>query len=153
MSESIRVRTESKYRYLYNDLKNFVVGDSHELFFICTCIGYKYKKRIVLSGSRVDQDRFFADTITPKEWACYKAIILKENNYELKFIQDDREVIKTIEEYANGGMTILIENFLKDFIITENNIIHFDNSLRKEFSRHFLYFIFTQIDCKIGKIE
>ena len=37
-SEDIRVKTEQKYKTLYNELKNFAVGDMHELFFLCACL-------------------------------------------------------------------------------------------------------------------
>jgi len=153
MAEAIRVKTETRYRQLYSDLKNFVLGDSHELFFICTCLGYKAKKRKLLSGVKSDRERFWSDTITPKEWACYKAIILKESNFDLKAIQDDKATLQIIEEYANGGMEILIEECLKDYVIAKDGALQLDKSSSKELPRHFLYHLFSQIEEKVGDTE
>ena len=44
-SEDVRVKTEKKYRNLYNELKNFAVGDMHELFFLCACLGFKANRK------------------------------------------------------------------------------------------------------------
>jgi hypothetical protein len=153
MSEALRVKTEAKYRQLYNDLKNFIVGDFHELFFICACLGYAHNRRKALEGERSDQERFWSDTITPKEWSCYKAIIFRENDYNIKSIQDEREILNIMEEYANGGICILIEQFLKDFVIQENGLIRLDQSLSKELPKHFLYYLYNKIDFKSADRE
>ena len=72
MSGDIRVKTDRKYRNLYNELKNFAFGDMHELFFLCSCLGFRTKKKKNLGGN--GEDRFYSRTITPEEYACYYAI-------------------------------------------------------------------------------
>ena len=64
MSGDIRVKTDRKYRNLYNDLKNFAVGDMHELFFLCSCLGFRAKKKKSLGSN--GEDRFWSRTITPE---------------------------------------------------------------------------------------
>jgi hypothetical protein len=140
MSGDIRVKTEEKYRDIYNDLKNFVVGDFHELFFICVCLGYKAKMKKPL-GAR-GEDRFWSRTITPDEYACYYAMILEENNLDLASIRDDKVVMREIEKYANAGMEILLNDFLKEYC---NKDLKLDHVFSKELPKTFLNHIFEQI--------
>ena len=151
MDGQIRVKTDSRYRKLYNDLKNLVVGDFHELFFVCACLGYKYKKRKPLG--KMSEDRFWSSTIIPQEWACYYALILEENNMNFLAIQDEKEIISTVEEYSNAGMDILIEQFLSDYLITSGGEPQLDQGNSKELPKHFLHFVYEQIDVEtIGSL-
>ena len=73
MDGQIRVKTESRYSTIYIELKNLVVGDFHELFFVCACLGYKHKKSKPLEKK---DDRFWSNTINPVEMGmllCYVA--------------------------------------------------------------------------------
>ena len=88
MSGEIRVRTSEKYRDIYNDLKNVVIRDFHELFFVCACVGYTRKRKTALGKSK--EDRFWSKTITPDEWACYYAMVLKDNNMNFTLIWVNR---------------------------------------------------------------
>lgn len=140
MSGDIRVRTDEKYRGLYNDLKNFAVGDMHELFFLCACLGFKAGKKKALGGS--GEDRFWSRTITPEEYACYYAIILEEHSMDLISIQDDKEVLFEIEEYANAGMEILLEEFLSDYC---TSVLKIESSHAKELPKMLLHFIYERL--------
>ena len=110
MSGEIRVRTESKYKNLYNDMRNFALGDMHEFFFLCACLGYKAGKPKELGSGA--EDRFWSKTFTPDEYACFYAMILEKKDMELSSIADDKVVIAEMEKYANAGMEILIDDFL-----------------------------------------
>lgn len=149
MDREIRVKTEGRYKRLYNDLKNVVVGDSHELFFVCACLGYKNKRSKPLGGSRDDRDRFYSSTINPREWACYYAMLLEQNGMDFLAIQDDKSVIAKIEEYANAGIDILMQDFLGDYTITNGGELQLDPGCSKELSKQFLHFVFEQIDTDI----
>src|SRR5665647_1979089 len=96
MDGQIRVKTDGRYSRIYNDLKNVVVGDFHELFFVCACLGYKHKQTKPLATMR--DDRFWSNTMNPREWACYYAMLLEENNMDFIAIQDDKSVIARVEE-------------------------------------------------------
>lgn len=148
MDGEIRVKTDARYGRLYNDLKNIVVGDFHELFFVCACLGFKNRRSKPLGKSR--EDRFWSRTINPREWSCYYAMILEENQIDFRIIQDDKAVISRIEEYANAGMEILIEQFLGDYLITTESQRQLDPGYSKELPKHFLHFLFEQIDEEIG---
>ena len=41
MDERLRVHTSKHHRQLYADLKDLVIKDSHELFFLSACVGYR----------------------------------------------------------------------------------------------------------------
>jgi hypothetical protein len=143
MDGNIRVRTDKKYRALYNDLKNFAFGDMHELFFLCVCLGYRDKARKPL-GKNGD-DRFWSRTISPDEWACYYAIMIESNNMNFYSIKDDKEVIACMEEYANRGMEILLEEFLCDYVLDSGGEPRLDFRSSKELPKIFLSFIYEQL--------
>ena len=140
MAGDIRVRTDQKYRGLYGDLKNFALGDMHELFFLSVCLGFRSKKTKPLGPA--GEDRFWSRTITPEEWACYYAITLQDNSMDLVSIKDDKTVLSKMEEYANGGIEVLLEDFLKDYC---NSDLILDSTRAKELPKTLLGFIYEQL--------
>lgn len=142
MDGQIRVETDGRYSKLYNDLKNVVVGDFHELFFVCACLGYKHKKSKPLG--KTHEARFWSNTVNPREWACYYAMLLEENDMNFTAIQDDKAVIARIEEYANAGMEILLDQFLSDYIVKSKEESQMDPGASKELPKTFLHFVFDQ---------
>ena len=136
MSGDIRVKTDSKYRYLYNDLKNFAFGDMHELFFLCSCLGFRTKKKKNLGTN--GEDRFWSRTITPEEYACYYAMMLEENDMDLSVIKDDKLIISEMEKYANAGMELLLKDFLSEYC---SSGLKLDSSISKELPKAFWHFI------------
>jgi len=140
MSGDIRVKTDSKYRYLYNDLKNFAFGDMHELFFLCSCLGFRAKKKKNLGSN--GEDRFYSRTITPEEYACYYAMMLEENDMDLSAIKDDTTIISEMEKYANAGMGILLDDFLSEYC---SSGLKLDSSISKELPKTLLHFIYEQL--------
>lgn len=146
MEGQIRVKTDNRYSNIYNELKNLVVGDFHELFFVCACLGYKYKKSKPLEKK---DDKFWSQTIEHTEWACYYAMLLEENAMDFSVIHDDKYVIARIEEYANAGMELLIQEFLSDYLIGKTGEQQLDPLCCKELPKQFLHFIFEQIDTGI----
>lgn len=144
MDGQIRVKTDARYARIYNDLKNVVVGDFHELFFLCACLGYKYNRKILLGKTR--EDRFWSNTISPCEWACFYAMFLEENGMDFASIQDDKLVINRMEEYANGGIEILLDEFLNDYVMSNKEEPQLDTGYSRELPKNFLHFIFEHID-------
>lgn len=144
MDGQIRVKTDARFAKIYNELKGVAVGDFHELFFICVCFGYKYKKSLSLGKGR--DDRFWSSTISPHEWACYYALTLEENNMAFACIQDDRKVMSRMEEYANAGMQILLEEFFADYVMGNKEEPKLEAGYNKELPKNFVHFIFEHID-------
>ncbi len=143
MTGDIRVKTDQLHKNLYNELKNFAVGDMHELFFLCTCLGYKAKKKKPLGNK--GEDRFWSRTITPEEYACFYAIMLEENEMNLSAIKDDKIVITEMEKHANAGMEILIEEFLSDYLIKSGTELKLDSTYSKELPKGLLIFIYDHL--------
>ena len=137
MSGEIRVKTNKKHKNLYNDMKNFAVGDMHELFFLCACLGFREKKKASLGAN--GEERFWSKTITPDEYACFYAMVLEENNMELSAIKDDKSVIAEIEKYADAGMEILIDECLSDFLLKKE--LRLDPTTSRELPRTLLFYI------------
>lgn len=150
MDGDIRVQTDNRFTKLYNDLKSRTGGDFHEVFFSCACLAFSRKKRKPLGKG--GGDRFWSKTITPREWACYYSIILSENNMDFNLVQDDNEVISTIEEYANAGMGILIDEFLKDYLLGKQDEPQLDSTCAKELPKNLLHFLFDQTAIHDGNI-
>lgn len=139
LSTDIRVRTDRRHRTLYNDLKNFVVKDMHELFFLCVCLGYRQGERKPLG--RDGEDRFYSGTFTPEEYASFYSILIESNDMDFSAIADDKKVIAVMEEYANAGMQILLKDVLTDYILTRGDDIKLDPSCSKEMPKVLLAYV------------
>ncbi len=140
MMGDIRVKTDRKYKDLYNDMRNFAIGDSHELFFLCACIGFKENKTKSLGSN--GEERFWSRTITPEEYICYYAMILRKNNMDFSLIKDDKTIIAEMEKYANAGIEILFEEFLNEYCTSDYKI---ETSHTKELPRGLLHYIYERI--------
>jgi len=139
MDRNIRVKTDKQYKSLYRQMTNLVVGDSHELFFVCACLGYKRKAREPL-GKRGD-DKFWSGTITPEEWACYYAMHLSDNHMDFQTLSDDTKVLAAIEEYANAGTKILLEELLCDYATVSDEDVTLDLARCRELPKVFLNYV------------
>jgi hypothetical protein len=140
----IRVKTDAKYRALYNDMKKErAITDFHDLFFVCACIGFsRNDKKPIQRGD----DRFWSNTISSTEWSCYYAMMMKLNDLELSSICDDRAVIATMQEYSNAGLGFLIEDFLGDYLLpgSKDSEPQLDPSVAEMLPVDFLYYILEQ---------
>lgn len=144
MDGNIRVATEAKYKELYNNMKDRgAIDDFHELFFLCACIGYQ---KGVQRPVKKRDDRFWSRTITPREWACYYAMILEKNAFDYEKVFDDKNVIESMEGFANAGMDILIENFLGAYLLhnSKGTDPQLDPACCKELPKQFIHYIFEQ---------
>ena len=112
MRQKIRIKVSPQFKGIYDALKAHAVGDFHELFFICACLGKKESQLAQLTKS---VDCFWSSTIFPHEWYAYYAIYLSDNDMDLSLLGDDEKVIALAQDYANGGMSCLIEEFLCDY--------------------------------------
>lgn len=113
MNQNIRVKIEPRYKMIYNGLKTHAVGEFHELFFLCVCLGCKSHKKVPLQKR---EDAFWSTTVTPDEWYAFYAIHLYENELDFSSLGDDEAIIMSMEEYANAGIEILLEEFLCDYV-------------------------------------
>ena len=142
LSGDIRVRTDRQYRTLYNDFRNFVAKDMHEIFFLCACLAYRDGKRKPLG--RDGDDRFWSSTITPEEYASFYAMMIESSEMDFSAIADDKSVIAAMEEYANAGMEILIEEVLGDYTLDRGDDLRLDLSCSKELPKVMLAYIYEK---------
>ena len=110
---ALRIQVAQQHKGIYNTLKNCAMGDFHELFFLCVCLGHKRQKRSPLSKR---EDCFWSSTISVDEWYAYYALFIYDNQTDLSSLGDDKLVMTRMQEYANGGMEILIDEFLCDYL-------------------------------------
>ena len=144
MDTNIRVKTSRSYGGLYKQLTGLAVGDSHELFFVCACLGFRRKKATALGKN--GEDRFWSQTITPEEWNCYYAMVLDETEMDFSRVQDDRKVMGRIEQYANAGMEILIAECLHDVVLHTGDEMTIDAGAAREVARDILQYLVDQAD-------
>lgn len=142
LAGDIRVRTDRHHRTLYNDFRNFVVKDMHEIFFLCACLGYREGKRKPLGHD--GDDRFWSSTITPEEYASFYAIVIESNDMNFSVIPDDRAVVAAMEEYANAGMQILLEDLLADYTLARGDDLRLDPSCSKELPKMLLAYVYEK---------
>ena len=142
LSGEIRVRTDRNYRTLYNDFRNFVAKDMHEIFFLCSCLAYREGKRKPLG--RDGDDRFWSSTITPEEYASFYAMMIESREMDFSSIADDKLVIAAMEEYANAGMEILMEEVLDDYTLDRGDDLRLDPSCPKELPKVMLAYIYDK---------
>jgi hypothetical protein len=142
MAGDIRVRTDRRHRTLYNDFRNFVAKDMHEMFFLCACLGYREGKRKPLG--RDGDDRFWSSTITPEEYASFYAMVIESKDMDFSTIADDKSVVAVMEEYANGGMQILLEDLLVDYTMARGDDLRLDPSCSKELPKVLLAYVYEK---------
>lgn len=81
-----------------------------EVFLLAAAYGYKYKKRLPLTGKKADLSR--KEYLRDSDWALISAIVYStvETKEELKSLDSDK-ILSVIEEYANGGIDILFSEY------------------------------------------
>jgi len=139
MSTDLRVRVNRSYSDLYTDWKNLVCLEMHELFFLCACLGFNADTSTKLG--KAGEPKFWSATITPEEWSCFYAMLLKQNEMDPTAIMDDRKVIAAIENYANGGMEVLLDGLLSDFTVGDAESLRLDSSSCKDLAKSILVYI------------
>jgi hypothetical protein len=114
----------------------------HEIFFLCACLGYRKSRRKALG--RDGDDRFWSSTITPEEYASYYAMLIESNDMDFSVIADDKAVVGTMEEYANAGMDILLEEVLGDYILSRGEDLRLDPSCSRELPKVLLSYVYEK---------
>jgi hypothetical protein len=126
---------------LYNQMKGQVVGEMHEFFFLCACLGFR--KREHRSLEKPD-DRFWSGTITPEEWCSFYAMILRDRDMDFSAVTDDKSVLERIEGYANGGAGILLEQVLAEYLMDKDGQVYVESGCMKEVPKLILNYVFDE---------
>lgn len=133
MDQNIRITVDEVYKGIYDRLKNIAFNEFHDFFFLCVCIGKKNDIRKDFIKKKIPC--FRSNNITTDEWYTYYAIYTEDNKMDLSCLGDDEKVIEVMQEYANGGMEILIDELLCDYVKRDASgsyIVHHTEQLPKE---------------------
>lgn len=102
--------TSQRYKNVYDYLREKLGLKIHEIFLLCATIGFKKGEKL----KRVDKgSEFRSNYFTTQQRASFYTIVLLDQelgkNVEA-FDDSDFQIkaIKTMEEYAEAGMTILV---------------------------------------------
>ena len=147
-SRDIRIGGNKIYQELYNDLKATVFNQSNEIFFYCVCLAYK-KGKTRTSPVENRKDLFYGYTCTENEVAVYNSLMIEDNDMNINSINDEKKVVKRMEEYADAGMKLFLESTLKNYLSSKSKEPRLDLSLAKELPKVALYNILEQSLWKI----
>ena len=125
MSGTIRVKTEPKWGTLFADWKKYC-GEFHQLFFLAACVGYRAGERTPLKRG---DERFWSSTVTPEEWVCFYAMLLEDNGFDWTSSTDEN-ALAIAEQYANVGLSLLVEHVLGDYMGSKKEAPSLDSSAR-----------------------
>lgn len=115
LAEQQIIFTSKKYESIYKALNTLIDVKYHDLFMLCASIGFKNNKKLPLN----DKGREFRSNYLSREQkATAYSIILNDSELGRKINKfEDREFIvksrKRLEEYAEGGMYILVRDVFK----------------------------------------
>lgn len=117
---NLRIRVSKKYVGIYKDLtsdkKNLrepIFKQHADVFVLCCILGFRDGKRVPLEKG---EQLFFSHYLTNEEETTLKAIAIAEKDKNYQILDDEKALVQIVEEYANRGMEILIENVLSNFI-------------------------------------
>lgn len=136
MSTDIRVYIDKKYENIYDTLKEIVINDMHELFFISVCVGKS--KNLTPCKSEQKMQKFWSKTFTTEEWTTFYAIYLKDNDMDFSTLENDQDVINAMQEYANAGLHYILKNYINDYVLKTNGIITIYTSNKEDLIKAFL---------------
>lgn len=112
-----RVRVEVEHHEFYRVLAadgeestgRKIFATMKEAFMLALGFGVAKQQRTPLGPSR----EIFQDTVLrPGDWDIIKAAVVAENEKQIQLLNDDDELIRIAEEYANSGIRVLRETYL-----------------------------------------
>lgn len=112
-----RVRVEVDYHEFYRILAadgeessgRKVFATMKDAFMLSLGFGVAKRQRTPLAASR----EIFQDTVLrPADWDVIKAAVIAEDEKQLQLLEDDEQLVRIAEEYANTGIRILQDLYL-----------------------------------------
>lgn len=102
------------------------------LYTFCVSIGYTKNKFIPLEESF---PLFEIDYVNQEtEWPVLLAIAWKKNNESLDIFSNMREIIQISDQYAEGGMQYLVDQYLDDHLDPETKYLINTNESELEYN-------------------
>lgn len=110
ITDDSRLYTDSRFDDIYNLFAEKYSIKVHELFSIATAVGYKRNKREAFN-TKGKEFRFML--LSENNKALMHMIILKELLERVDDSNFEQTFKKYVQEYANGGMEILIDEVFR----------------------------------------
>lgn len=135
--------SSEEFETIYDELKNKYEIRYQDLFMLCAQIGFRKKKRKKLIGKGKE---FRSSTINARQKACCYSILFNASEFDtsmegMKKDSFQSEGKNILEEYANGGMAILVSTIFK----TKWNGKNLDSSY-KEYDIDLMSFIKEELE-------
>lgn len=129
LSNQILLYTSEKYEEIYKEINSRFKITYAQLFTLMVAIGFKNNKKVPL----LKYGREFRSTYLKEDSRTIIYTILlsdKSLNIEFKDLIDNKkfkEYSKVLQEYAEGGMSFLIENIFPENIEKNTNSKNYDD--------------------------
>ncbi len=144
----LRVKVDSRHFELYNDMTEVgAVTEAHVLFFSAACVGFRHKRR--LQPIRRNE-KFWSRTFTQDEWTCFYSLALSHWEGQFDRIQDDKAVIELMEEYATGGIDVLVESTLSEYLLSNTREPRLDKSRVSDLPKILVWELWQMSDANIA---
>lgn len=110
----IKIDAKIKENFLEPLINNvsgiFYKRDFGEVYFMAVVLGFKNKVR---KKTEKNEDLRLYQTLQDKYKLLIRAIVLSETQYNYDILNDGRQVLKIVEEFANGGASLLYDKIFK----------------------------------------
>ena len=115
LSDQQLIFTSKKYEPIYKTLNTLIDVKYHEIFMLAAAVGFKNDKKLPIDERGRE---FRSNYLSREQKATAYSIILNDNKLGKKISKfEDREFIvearKCLEQYAEGGMEILVRDVFK----------------------------------------
>lgn len=115
LSEQQIMYTSKKYEPIYKTLNKNIEIKYHDLFILCAAIGFKNNRSLLIEEKGRE---FRSNYLSREQKATAYSIILNDSKLGKRINKfEDKEFIlearKALEQYAEGGMEILVEEVFK----------------------------------------
>lgn len=114
VNTQLRIYVSKKYFSLFVEITRGLFQQNSEFFMLCTFLGEKKDRKIPLE-KRYELCRVI--TLSEYDNIAIKSLYLKE----FDTVGSYKDMIQLAEQYANGGVTYLIENTLKDYVYQDED--------------------------------
>ncbi|TYB31282.1 MAG: hypothetical protein FXF47_04945 [Candidatus Mcinerneyibacterium aminivorans] len=141
-----RFSVSKKYYNLFTDLNSNVFPSHSSIFILCVLLGYNYGTRKSLESTK---QLFRVASLNPEEVLVLKSLSIEEENCDYSLLSDNSiedKIINMLEEYANSGMEIFIEEFLNNYIKQSNGEYYLDFTKKNELSKIVLGYIMDKVE-------
>ena len=144
----VRVSVNKKYTKLYkalsqsSNIRKSIFERHAKIFTLCVALGFNYNQRNEFNSGELE-NLFWSKTFEKHDLTVIYSLAINndsENTYDI--ISDKEKMISIAEEYADGGMEILIENVLSEYIKEdENGFLYLNHSESSYLEKEILSFI------------